>query len=140
MCVICKFEYSTTVGQFTNGVILQVQQTCLVHQVAECEAVTTAKEMQMKHILHGGDGREIVVLVKTGMIQFMPTCLMLNELGGSSADSHARTALQQMPELLRELLQMRMLFVDVKPSNLGLLQVGSDLVLKVCQSWPCPRT
>jgi hypothetical protein len=107
---------------------------------AECEAVSTAEEMQLKHILHGGDGREIVVLVKTGMIQFMPTCLMLNELGGPSADSHARTALHQVPELLRELPQMRMLFVDVKPSNLGLLQVGTDFVLKVCQSWPCPRT
>jgi hypothetical protein len=77
----------------------------------------------------------MIVIPGVGMAEFMPTCLMLNELRDPTADCHARIALGQIPALLQELLRMRMLFVDVKPSNLGLLRVGTNFVLKV-RSWP----
>ena len=87
--------------------------------------VARAQQACARHILH--QHRSIVVC-KDGSVQLMPHVTMLSALGHHS-DVTLR-CLKQLPSLLREMMQLRLLCVDVKASNFAVF--GDTLVAVDC--------
>lgn len=99
-------------GGVTAVVVLKVGRTD--RAFAEFKVVEDARGMQAQHILH--DMREVIVRLE-GSVQRMPKVEIL-----SSVAKHSQVALQylkQLPSLLQELWELKILFVDVKTSNFG---------------------